>query len=731
MATAKLWWSGSSWHTSSSTTWVNSNKTGSYQLGVGLEVKIVAYSDMTIKMTSNIAAFQTASVYNSVYWSGTITFKSGSTTIGANTFSNRDITNRTAISYSGSVYAYGNAQGEVKGSGELTFSGSTTIASPFRTITYDANGGADAPAAKTVLYNISSTISGTIPTRTGYTFLGWSKSATATTASYYSGDNITITSDTTLYAVWKADSFLLTVNRPSTAAVTILKNGTAYTGTAVDYGDVLTVSFTPSTGYMIGTATLNGTPISSGDTHTVTGDVAIAVTTVAGYSTIATYDSVVETLGTFSLTVNQYNPDHYCKLRYYDSNSTLLATSAAFTTSTSLAIPQNWFANFPSDASLTITAELTTYTDSSCTTQTGLTDTRTFTVTADASMKPTLLAGCITLAPYNTGTGVAVLTNPGYVKGFSKVEAVFDEAYITHASGASTAGYAISVQNTTTAISYPTTTVVSSNTLTVSESVTVTYKVTDTRGRSTTDTVTITVNDYFAPTVSAVCKRTDSGGTEDDGGTYMTVNPNAAYTLLSDNAVTVTLHCKPAGGAYVSYGTITNQATTLFGSGTFSPDTSYVVKVTATDTVGNSSYIEISMPKRSWEFHIGRVNGDTGAAFGKVTEYGDTLQLASGWDFMMGSTAMSEADLIALLNMSGGGGVLYFTGVSCSAMTGNFVDYNNASITADHVVAECVFANKSAITTDVTWTTASGNIKLNGTCASATTCTVILIKKDN
>ena len=75
--------------------------------------------------------------------------------------------------------------------------------------------------------------------------------------------------------------------------------------------------------------------------------------------------------------------------------------------------------------------------------------------------------------------------------------------------------------------------------------------------------------------------------------------------------------------------------------------------------------------------------------------------------------------------------VLYLTEIACSATTGNFVSYSNSAITADHVVAECVFANPSAITTDVTWTTANGSVKLNGTCASATTCSIVLVKKDN
>lgn len=76
--------------------------------------------------------------------------------------------------------------------------------------------------------------------------------------------------------------------------------------------------------------------------------------------------------------------------------------------------------------------------------------------------------------------------------------------------------------------------------------------------------------------------------------------------------------------------------------------------------------------------------------------------------------------------------ILYFTAVTCTATTsGNFVNFSNASITADHVLAECIFADPKAITSNGTWTTTAGNIKLNGTCSTATTANLVLVKKDN
>lgn len=69
------------------------------------------------------------------------------------------------------------------------------------TLTYNANGGSGVPSSQTG--SVSYTVTSTKPTRNGYTFLGWSKTSNASYASYTAGDTITLTSDTTLYAVWQ------------------------------------------------------------------------------------------------------------------------------------------------------------------------------------------------------------------------------------------------------------------------------------------------------------------------------------------------------------------------------------------------------------------------------------------------------------------------------------------------------------------------------------------------
>lgn len=85
------------------------------------------------------------------------------------------------------------------------------------TLSYDANGGLDAPPSQVHLMNTISKISSVKPTRLNYTFLGWSISSTSTTATYlvngqYTNNNFTDGDTITLYAVWKKNALPIYMN---------------------------------------------------------------------------------------------------------------------------------------------------------------------------------------------------------------------------------------------------------------------------------------------------------------------------------------------------------------------------------------------------------------------------------------------------------------------------------------------------------------------------------------
>lgn len=76
-------------------------------------------------------------------------------------------------------------------------------------VTYNANGGTGAPNAQTKWYGSILTLSSTVPTRTGYTFKGWSTS-TDSTVEYAAGGEYGADENVTLYAVWKINTYTVT-----------------------------------------------------------------------------------------------------------------------------------------------------------------------------------------------------------------------------------------------------------------------------------------------------------------------------------------------------------------------------------------------------------------------------------------------------------------------------------------------------------------------------------------
>lgn len=80
------------------------------------------------------------------------------------------------------------------------------------TISFNSNGGYGAPSSQTKTYGYDLTLSSTKPSRTGYTFLGWSTSSSATSATYSAGGTYKNNSSTTLYAVWEVNTYTITYN---------------------------------------------------------------------------------------------------------------------------------------------------------------------------------------------------------------------------------------------------------------------------------------------------------------------------------------------------------------------------------------------------------------------------------------------------------------------------------------------------------------------------------------
>ena len=78
------------------------------------------------------------------------------------------------------------------------------------TVSYNANGGSGAPSSQTKTHGTALTLSTTVPTRTGYAFVGWATSSSATSATYAPGASYTTDANLTLYAVWTVNKYEIT-----------------------------------------------------------------------------------------------------------------------------------------------------------------------------------------------------------------------------------------------------------------------------------------------------------------------------------------------------------------------------------------------------------------------------------------------------------------------------------------------------------------------------------------
>ena len=77
-------------------------------------------------------------------------------------------------------------------------------------VSYDANGGENAPSASVFEYNSSTVISSAVPSRTGFNFLGWFTNADGTGTRYRAGETYAKNENLKLYASWDREKYPVT-----------------------------------------------------------------------------------------------------------------------------------------------------------------------------------------------------------------------------------------------------------------------------------------------------------------------------------------------------------------------------------------------------------------------------------------------------------------------------------------------------------------------------------------
>ena len=156
------------------------------------------------------------------------------------------------------------------------------------TITYNANGGSGSvPSTQYKLADSNFIIPSGTPARSGYTFLGWSTSSSATSATYTAGSTASVSSNTVMYAVWEKDA--VTDNPPTVYLSTTNGTSAIITATLRDNEGLAGYAFTTSSSTPSSWTSISGTDQTVNDWYQTTGYVYVWVKDTAGQTS---YDRV-------------------------------------------------------------------------------------------------------------------------------------------------------------------------------------------------------------------------------------------------------------------------------------------------------------------------------------------------------------------------------------------------------------------------------------------------------
>lgn len=112
------------------------------------------------------------------------------------------VTGLPSGNYSATLIAKNENTGESKNTSCISFSIVNTY-----TVSYNANGGSNAPEAQTKIQDTTLTLSNVVPIKKGHIFKGWASSKTATEPQYQKGGSYTKNAKITLYAVWEPEAY--------------------------------------------------------------------------------------------------------------------------------------------------------------------------------------------------------------------------------------------------------------------------------------------------------------------------------------------------------------------------------------------------------------------------------------------------------------------------------------------------------------------------------------------
>ena len=349
-------------------------------------------------------------------------------------------------------------------------------------------------------------------------------------------------------------------------------------------------------------------------------------------STIRSYSAAVSTGETFSLVMDKPAAANRHIAGFY-IGGVQKAVSTVFDTTLGYTPPRSWFTGYPAAASLTVTVSVQSYSDQSCAQPLGDAVTASFTLHADPGMKPKLLAGFAAAAPYNTG---AVSGLRGCVQGYSQMEITFNSTKIDMSDTCDAEIAKISLDSPGVSVSAP-----PYRSGVITGKTELKCSVTDSRGRSAGLTITVEPLPYAPPslTETAVFRCLPDGRESEDGMYYSAAALPVFSALNGENSCTLRCALAPASGDYGAETALESGAAAVLG-GTLSPDRSYLVRLTATDALGNTGRAVVKLPTRKWAMKFRP--GGMGLAFGKAPEADNVLELPEGWGLTIGGKSYLE-----------------------------------------------------------------------------------------
>ena len=500
-----------------------------------------------------------------------------------------------------------------------------TLYAVWKAITYTVSynkgsNGTGTNTSDTKTYDVDLTLKTAIFTRTGYTQTGWATSDGGSQA-YSLGATYSSNAAVTLYPVWTINTYTITYKAGANGTGSQQTQTKTYGVNATLKGAIFT-----RTGYeQVGWSTTDGGTQSYalGGTYSTNAAVTLYPVWKATTSTFTVTSSVPadgSTQGTVTITrySSSYTHKVVVSLGSRSQTFTNVATSQTFT------IPTAWCDQMPTSTSKSGTVTVTTYSGS---TSLG-SNSKTFTVTVPSSVKPTVSLSGTNQSSNSTVSGWGIL-----VQGFSTIQLT---ASASGGTGATVSDITFSGEGVSQTGTDTTTT---STLLNNAGSKTWKAVVTDSRGRKNTATLTRTVYEYFATSISSLtAKRSNSSGTAAPAdGTY--INAKGTYSFASCNSHNSASVKKIEYKLHTASSWSTGQSSAAsgtaytFGGGNISILSSYDVRMTVTDALGSTATYTVNVSSvQGVSFGL---NGQC-ARFGGPVQYSDRFEC--DWDAQFDKT---------------------------------------------------------------------------------------------